>query len=607
MLQFAGDHGGKLTKYAPIKSYAAIGNTRTAALVCLTGSIDWCCLPRFDSPSIFAKILDAEKGGRFSLRPLGRFKSTQAYDEDTNILRTTFLGQHRTVQITDFMPVSEVQGRVEAAPEIHRRVKCIDEPAEMFLEFYPRFDYGRKRPSITIQKNGLKATVGNESLLFTSSPRGRVPLGRSSRFKLKTSESVWLSLYYLNDSHCTLASSTSDLERKLAATEKFWRKWIAGCQYSGNWRDLVRRSALTLKLLSYSPTGAIVAAATTSLPEVLGGTRNWDYRYSWVRDSCFALWSLKRLGFVQEGNQFLDWLLQKWKRGVAERQIMFGVEGERELKEVDLIHLDGYRRSRPVRVGNAAHSQFQLDIYGEILDAIYFLHHQGKGVPEGEYEAVRELADFICKSYDKPDCGIWEVRNTPRPFVYSKLWCWVGLERASIIARELRCEEDAARWSRVMRTIKKEILTRGWCDSNQCFRQHYDTTEPDSANLLMPLVGFLKSTHPKFKKNLYTTLSQLGQDGFLYRYKTDDGLPGEEGTFSLCTLWAVACLARAGKVREATRLFQKVLENANHVGLYSEEFDPVTGEALGNFPQAFTHLNLINAALELDAAMAHAS
>lgn len=274
---------------------------------------------------------------------------------------------------------------------------------------------------------------------------------------------------------------------------------------------------------------------------------------------------------------------------------------------MDLPHLDGYRKSRPVRVGNAAYTQFQLDIYGEILDAIYFLRHEGEGVSESEYEAVRELANIICNSYDKPDCGIWEVRNGPKMFVYSKLWCWVGLDRAARIAREMRHDADAKKWIQLKKNIRNDILTKGWSNTNQCFRQHYDTTEPDSANLLMPLVGFIRPSNPKFKKNLNTTLEELTQDGFLYRYKAEDGLPGEEGTFTLCTLWAVACLARAGRVQEATLLFEKVLKQANHVGLYSEELDPVTGEALGNFPQAFTHLNLINAILELDAAMAMAT
>jgi len=596
------NHKPKFHRYNPIRDYTVIGNTHTVALIGVEGSIDWCCLPRFDSPSVFAKILDFDKGGEFTIRPLGPHKSEPSYEEDTNILKTHYHGRNGTVDVTDFMPIADLGGAIEAYPEIHRLIRCLDGSVEMSLLFDPKFDYGRITPKFSSEKTYLTAFARNESILLSSSRPG-VLAGRYSKFKIARGESISFSLHYRrNESQEKVQGTELTAGEQLRRTREFWRSWIRRCKYEGQWRGVVRRSALTLKLLTYSGTGAIVAAGTASLPEVPGGARNWDYRYSWIRDSCFALWPLKRIGFIQEGNQFVEWLLQKCKEGLSQHQIVFGVEGERDLHEIELSHLDGYRKSRPVRVGNAASTQFQLDIYGEILDAIYFLHYH-QGVSDSEYLSVRELADFICESYDQPDCGIWKVRNGRKMFVYSKLWCWVGLDRAARIASEMRHAEDASKWARLRDAIKKDILTRGWSDTNQCFRQHYDTTEPDSANLLMPLVGFIDASDSKFKRNLKTTLDQLSHNGFLYRYRADDGLPGEEGTFTLCALWAVACLARAGRIEEATELFERVLQMANHVGLYSEEIDAVSGEALGNFPQAFTHLNLINAALELDAAI----
>jgi GH15 family glucan-1,4-alpha-glucosidase len=599
--------GKAALNYKPIKAYGAIGNTRTAALVSLDGSVDWCCLPRFDSPSVFAKLIDAKKGGAFKICPAGRYVSSQKYDDDTNVLKTIFKAQLRRIEITDFMPVDQSNGTIDAPAEIVRIVRCLRGPVEMLLEFDPRFDYGRKAATITATPEGLVAYEDTGRILLTCS-RPKLLTSRICKFTTRSRESICFSAVYVKPEDSGFHSPTTelDIETKLQRTKKFWQDWMKGCRYSGRWPKVVRRSALTLKLLSYSPTGAIVAAATTSLPEVIGGSRNWDYRYCWIRDSCFALWPLHRIGFEQEADRFVDWLLQKCKQGIDERQIMFGVEGERDLQEKVLPHLDGYRKSRPVRIGNAAYTQFQLDIYGEILDAIHYLHKEGSGVLKHEYGTIRELADFICKWYNEPDCGIWEVRNDPKSFVYSKLWCWVGVERASRIAKEMHFEADADRWTRTAEKIRTDILTKGWSNNTLCFRQHYDTTEPDAANLLMPLVGFIEPTDEKFKMNLRTTMDQLGRNGFLYRYQAEDGLPGEEGTFTLCTLWAVACLARSDMTREAKRLFDKILGQANHVGLFSEQFDPATGDALGNFPQAFTHLNLITAALELDAAIERA-
>jgi GH15 family glucan-1,4-alpha-glucosidase len=592
-----------MSNYKPIESYAIIGNTETAALVNLDGSIDWCCLPRFDSPSVFAALLDSGKGGCFSVAPSDKFESSQGYEEGTNILKTVFKTKAGTTELTDFMPCFERNGKTVALPEIHRRIACTDGVSIFQIRFSPKFHYGSIEPAVLASEDSIKASVTDESLLLkVTGPNSEQQYADIMR--LESGGTLWLSLRYERTADSIASEWKVEADAKLDLTKQFWRSWIRNCNYNGRWSDFVRRSALTLKLLSYAPTGALVAAATTSLPEEIGGSRNWDYRYIWIRDSSYALWALKRLGFEREGNRFIQWLMNKCRRGIDEHQIMFGVEGERHLQERELSHLDGYMSSRPVRVGNGAYSQFQLDIYGEILDAIYFLHRHGEGVPRKEYNVfVRDLAEHICNSYGRPDCGIWEFRDSRKHFVYSKLWCWVGLDRAAQLALELDNHEDADRWRRVGKQIKTEILTKGWSETKKCFRQHYATDEPDAANLLMPLLKFIKPDHAKFEANVDATIRELSRSGFVYRYKTPDGLQGREGTFTSCTLWLVNCLTRLGRLDQALIMFENVLRKANHVGLYSEEIDIDTGRALGNFPQAFTHLNLINSALDLDAAL----
>jgi GH15 family glucan-1,4-alpha-glucosidase len=592
-----------MSNYKPIESYAIIGNTQTAALVNLDGSIDWCCLPRFDSPSVFAAILDSEKGGCFSIAAGDNFESSQSYEEGTNILKTVFKTKMGITELTDFMPCFETSEKAMALPEIHRRIACIEGTSIFQIRFNPRFHYGSIEPEILVSEDSIKASAIDESLLLkvtgTNSEQQYTDIMR-----LESGGTVWLSLRYERTGDSLASEWKTEADAKLDITRQFWRNWIRNCNYNGRWSEFVRRSALTLKLLSYAPTGALVAAATTSLPEEIRGSRNWDYRYTWIRDSSYALWALKRLGFEREGNRFIQWLMNKCRRGIDEHQIMFGVEGERHLEEQELPHLEGYMGSRPVRVGNGAYSQFQLDIYGEILDAIYFLHRHGEGVPRKEYNVfVRDLAEHICNSYGRPDCGIWEFRDCRKHFVYSKLWCWVGLDRAARLALEMNHHEDADRWRRVGEQIKTEILTKGWSETRKCFRQHYATDEPDAANLLMPLLKFIKPNHAKFEANVDATIKELSKSGFVYRYKTPDGLQGREGTFTLCTLWLADCLMRLGRLDQALTMFENVLRKANHVGLYSEEIDIDTGRALGNFPQAFAHLNLINTALDLDAAL----
>ena len=594
------------SQYKPIKTYAAIGNTYTAALVNLDGSIDWCCLPRFDSPSIFAAILDDRRGGRFRISPALSFRSSQEYIKHTNLLKTTFHTQTGIVELLDFMPCYNENRQAVGLPEIHRRLRCTQGSMRLQIDFQPKPNYGRVQPKPKMDSNCITVVTTDATLLLTT--RGsHSALSKFDHVDLQLDETIWLALLFAKGGSLP-TDWQPESDDKLSRTRQYWRDWIRTCKYTGQWSEEVRRSALTLKLLSYSPTGALVAAVTTSLPETIGGSRNWDYRYTWIRDSSYTLWALKRLGFQREGKIFVRWLRAKYRRGISQLKIMSDVEGDGDLTESNLPYLEGYMQSRPIRIGNAASAQFQLDIYGELLDAIYFLHKHHEGVPKIEYDLfVRGLANFICEAYTLPDSGIWEFRSAPKQFVYSKLWCWVGLDRASILAEEMSQRQDAMKWRRVKRLIRDEIMTKGWSDQNQCFRQHYETDDPDAANLLMPIVGFISPNHPKFRKNLKTTISKLSVNGLLYRYKTKDNLRGEEGTFTLCTLWLVQCLAKMGKIPEATTLFEKVLQHANHVGLYSEQIDPQNGDALGNFPQAFTHLNLINAALDIDAAINHSS
>ncbi len=590
--------------YKPIKTYAAIGNTHTAALVNLDGAIDWCCLPRFDSPSVFAGLLDAKRGGRFRISPTFPFRSSQEYLKSTNLLTTTFHTETGALELLDFMPCYKEKRQTLGLPEIHRRVRCIQGRMNLEMEFQPKPNYARSEPELRVDSNYLTARTADETLLLTGGD-SLTPLSTTCQFALRRDETVWVALLYIKTKPPPPEWEPQS-EYKLSKTKQYWRDWVRTCKYRGKWSEAVRRSALTLKLLSYSPTGALVAAATTSLPETLGGSRNWDYRYTWIRDSSYTLWALKRLGFQREGKVFIRWLRANYRRGISQLKIMSDVEGNGDLAESELPHLEGYMQSRPIRIGNAASTQFQLDIYGEVLDAIYFLHKHGQGVPKIEYELfVRGLANFICEAYKLPDSGIWEFRTAPKHFVYSKLWCWVGLDRAVSLADEMKQRQDAKKWRHSRRLIKDEIMVKGWSDKSHCFRQHYGTDEPDAANLLMPLVGFISPKHPKFRENLDATIRELSLNGLVYRYKTKDNLRGQEGTFTLCTLWLTQCLAKMGRVSDATALFEKILQHANHVGLYSEQIDPQNGDALGNFPQAFTHLNLINAALDIDAATNH--
>ena len=602
-----------LHEYKQIADYGLIGDQKTCALVGIDGSIDWFCIPRFDSPSIFAAILDLKKGGCFRVMPKAdSFQSYQHYDGLTNILVTEFQTDTGNLTLTDFMPCFKIGGTMVSSGEIHRRLQCIS--GEMDVEVYlkPRLDY----VSSTAQR--MKRLKGMGYSFYSTDPKTRqefaliTPLEfkkingsiLSLSFTMKQRDQTDLVLRYGGAKMHHQENPKTDI--KLQETRTFWKKWIGKSTYSGKWREEVLRSALLLKLLIYSPTGAIIASPTTSLPERIGGTRNWDYRYSWIRDSSFVLWAFHALGFTEEAKTYLSWIVSIFFLTAGNLQIMLGVGGERDLTERLLPRLKGYMNSQPVRVGNGAWDQFQLDVYGILLDALYFSHKHGGGIEKEVFTyLIRPIVEALEKNWKKADCGIWEVRGEKKHFVYSKMWCWVALDRAIKISRALGMQADAGKWSALRDKIKDEILKKGWNESLGAFVRSYGSKGLDSANLLMPLVRFIDANDPKMLSTVEKTKKELMRKGkFLYRYRSHDGLPGKEGAFLICSFWLVNCLTMAGNIEEAEKILDSLLKFSNHLGLFSEEIDPEKETMLGNFPQAFTHMGFITAATSLGKALA---
>ena len=585
-------------KYLPIADHGVIGDLRSVALVGTDGTIDWYCTPRFDSPSVFGAILDADKGGHFSVTAVEDCATRQLYVPDTNVLITRFLSPAGVGEVHDFMPVGEGPQR------LIRRVLCVRGEMEFRLECEPRFNYGRDRHEVVVAEAGALFRSPELSLaLGAPIPLTSSGTGVSATFTLAAGESATFVL----EPGTPRTLSENEAQAEYARTVQYWLDWIAQSTYTGRWRETVNRSALVLKLLTYGPTGAIVAAATTSLPEQLGGSRNWDYRYTWVRDSAFSLYALMRLGFREEARAFGRFLLgcaaRPSENGSGPLQVMYGIDGRKELPEETLDHLEGYEGSAPVRVGNGAAHQLQLDIYGEITDAAYLIvRNENSTVP---YEAWRTLVkgtEWLCENWDQPDEGVWETRGGRKRFTYSRLMAWVALDRTIRIARDRSLPGDVVRWMRVRDEIYHRIMEKGWNEEKQAFVQHEDTDVLDASVLLMPFVHFIASEDPRWLSTLDAIGRELVSDSLVYRYDPEaspDGLDGDEGTFSICSFWYVEALSRAGRVREARMAFEKMLTFANHLGLYSEEIGP-SGEQLGNFPQAFTHLALISAAFSLD-------
>jgi len=586
--------------YHEIREYGVIGDMRTAALVSRFGSIDWCCFPRFDSTSLFARILDDGRGGHWSVAPAGESGADHRYEAGTNVLVTRFRTPTGVLEVTDFMPVLEWNRQLASHHEIHRCLRVPEGRVEVATTFRPRFDYAQRDPSFRIRAHGLLATDGQDEAVTVAGIRGsewevdEEAREARARLALEAGEARALVLRYDDDE--VWPREEYGTSRKLEETRRFWRDWSSGIRYRGRYRELVERSALTLKLLFYAPTGAIVAAPTTSLPEVIGGGRNWDYRYSWLRDSTYTLFALYALGKFEELDRYMIYLKKVCRMESDYMQIMFGVGGEQELPECELSHLSGYRDSAPVRIGNAAAGQFQLDIYGEVLDSVHIWRKQHR-MTEGMWELCRRLAGHVIRKWREPDRGVWEWRGEPRHFVFSKVMAWVALDRAIQIAEDLGLDGEVDRWREERAAIRAEVLEKGWSEEKGAFVLYYGSDRLDSANLTLPLVRFLPADHPRVRSTVERIAEELGgPGGHLRRYDGDDALQGREGAFWVSTFQLSQALALGGDRERAIEVFERAIEPRSPLGLFSEQVDPETGRLLGNFPQAFTHIGLVNAA-----------
>ena len=604
--------------YQPIEDYGVIGNMRTAALIGLNGSLDWYCSPHFDSPSIFGAILDEKKGGRFQISAdakEGRHK--QSYWFGTNVLVTRFLLTDGILELEDFMPV----GLPSDSPEyrhLYRRVRCIRGAVRVLVTCHPAFDYGRKKHHVTIDHNGARFASGSFCLGLST----KVPLkkdgkgGVTADFVLEEGSSqVFLLRGDCGEGRLPAPPSEGEAEALLKRTVQFWHNWLSACTYHGRWREQVHRSALALKLLSFEPTGAIIAAPTTSLPEVIGGNRNWDYRYTWLRDAAFTVYAMGRIGFYDEATEFISWIHKYASKNMRLQQeggVVFTIHGEKDLPEFSLDHWEGYCGSSPVRVGNQAVSQYQGDIYGELMDALYLANKYVSPTSYDSWLKIRKRLDWVCDNWQRPDAGIWEMRNRREIFVYSKVMSWVALDRGIRLAQKRSLPADQSKWLTERDRIYEQVMELGWNKKRKAFTQFYGSNDLDASVLMMPLVLFMAPNDPRMLSTLEAILKDprdggLVSDSLVYRYPPSrdvDGLPGKEGSFNMCSFWLIEALTRASmedreKLDHARLLFERMLGYSNHLGLYSEQTGP-QGEALGNFPQAFTHLALISAAFNLD-------
>jgi len=604
--------------YQPIENYGIIGNMRTAALVGMNGSIDWYCSPHFDSASVFGAILDDEKGGRFKIAPVAeQLKSRQFYWPSTNILVTRFLHEDGIAELEDFMPVG-LPKESKWYHHLYRRVRCVRGTVKIRVVCKPAFDYGRESHEVKLHQNGATFRSAKQCLHLCCGEQLRRGEDGSvvTEFVLEEGKShVFTVSDEQPDSDTPCPASEAEGEELFQQTVKFWHRWLAACTYRGRWRERVERSALVLKLLTFEPTGAIIAAPTTSLPEVIGGPRNWDYRYTWLRDAAFTVYAFVRIGFTEEAAGFVNWMrnyVAKHTRPGEKIPSLFSIYGNPELPEQELKHWEGYKKSRPVRIGNDAYKQYQSDIYGELMDSLYLYNKYVLPISYDFWTRIRHQLDWVCENWQNPDEGIWEMRNRQEHFVYSKLMNWAALDRGIRLADKRSFPANRERWIRDRDKIYEEVMTRGWSEKRRAFTQFYGSEDLDASVLLMPLVFFMAPSDPRMVNTIKAILKSpkeggLVSDGLVYRYPPDpriDGLPGEEGTFNMCSFWLVEAMTRAGMadlemLNQARLLFERMMGYANHLGLYAEQTSS-QGEALGNFPQAFTHLALISAAFNLD-------
>jgi GH15 family glucan-1,4-alpha-glucosidase len=590
--------------YLPIEEHGIVGDLRTVALIGTDGTVDWYCPARFDAPSLFGALLDKNKGGYFSITARTSYaKPKQLYLPDTNILLTRFQGKDAVGEVIDFM-VPETRSTGKARDLLVRQARAVRGTVTFELACHPAFDYGRLSHELQIIQ-GIGAVF--------ASPLGRAVLrtdvslkaeddGVAATFTLQEGESADFHLEWNGDVRPVAAGETDEV---LTRTQDFWQGWLGQSRYRGRWRETVQRSALALKLLVYHPTGALVAAPTTSLPEEPGGTRNWDYRYAWLRDASFTVYSLMRLGFLEEAASFMDWLQKRCETATAERDvmIMYTVDGSDHLPETTLGHLDGYHGAKPVRIGNGAVGQRQLDVYGEIMDSVY-LYNKEVPISYDLWTGLSKRLDWLSRHWTEPDEGIWEIRGPRQRFTYSALMTWVAYERAGRLARDRGLPAPVERWRKLAAQAHRFVQEQCWDPGLKTYVMYPGSQLLDASVLVMPLVKFAGPTDPRFLATLDKISGELVSDSLVNRYALTgaDGIADGEGTFSLCSFWYVEALTRAGRVREARMIFEKMLTYANHVGLYAEQVGH-SGEALGNFPQAFTHLALISAALNLDQAL----
>jgi GH15 family glucan-1,4-alpha-glucosidase len=589
--------------YLPIEEHGIVGDLRTVALVGTDGTVDWYCPSRFDAPSLFGALLDAKKGGHFSLWSRGSGRPKQLYLPDTNILLTRFQGAEAVGEVIDFM-VPETSSTRRARDLLVRQARAVRGRATFELACHPAFDYGRAPHTVRLV-DGVGAVF--ESSMGRCVLRTEVPLkieesGVAATFTLEEGQGVDFELEWNGEVRPLAEGETEEL---FTRTSEFWQSWVSQSRYRGRWREMVQRSALVLKLLVYHPTGALVAAPTTSLPEQLGGGRNWDYRYSWLRDAAFTVYALMTLGFLEEAASFMEWVQARCESATKERDlmIMYTVDGGEDLAETVLDHLDGYQGSRPVRIGNSAVGQRQIDVYGELMDSVY-LYNREVPISYDLWTGLCKRLDWLARHWEEPDEGVWEIRGPRQRFTYSALMTWVAYDRAGRLARDRGLPAPVERWRKLAASAHRFVQESCWDPELRSYVMHPGSKLLDASVLVMPLVKFAGPTDPRFLSTLDRITTELNSDSLVYRYASTghDGIAEGEGTFNLCSFWYVEALTRAGRVKEARMIFEKMLTYANHLGLYAEQIG-AAGEALGNFPQAFTHLALISAAVNLDQAL----
>jgi len=599
-------------RYHAIEDHAVIGDLHTVALVATDGTIDWCCLPRFDSSAVFLSLLDADRGGSFSVRCEDTVRTKQLYMPDSNVLVTRFLGRDSVGEVVDFMVPHDEHRSTDSPHVVVRRLRAVRGMVDFVVSCRPSFDFARVGHTVhPLEAGGVvfKAPgAGNAEMVLRSNLVFSVDgPAATSVVRLLPGEGADLLLEWGGEPRPLVEGEAQELFDK---TVTYWRHWLRRSRYQGRYREMVERSALVLKLLVYQPTGALVAAPTTSLPEFVGGPRNWDYRYTWIRDAAFTLYGLMRLGFTEEAAGFMDWLEARCREAPADHglQVLYSIDGNPEIPEFELDHLEGYKGSRPVRIGNAAADQLQLDIYGEVMDSVYLFNKHGRPIAYDLWMALSRQLDWLQKHWEEPDDGVWENRGGRRRFTYSSLMTWVAFERGMRIARQRGLPAPILSWRDTADAAYFAVQNEGWNRERGAYVQYPGSDSLDASLLIMPLVKFAGPSDPRFLATLDRISEELVSDSLVRRYETDgsDGLAGGEGTFNLCSFWYVEALTRAGRIAEGRYVFEKMLTYANHVGLYAEEIG-WSAEALGNFPQAFTHLALISAAANLDRALSGGS